>query len=78
MLINCTWIKTQRHFFVPTLVGVNRPNNILDIYWCNSVLGNADHGILMSASLTSCDAESFHRFCLFLESLHLKKILACK
>lgn len=27
----------------------------------------------MSASLTSCDAESFHRFCLFLESLHLKK-----
>ncbi|CAE8619787.1 unnamed protein product [Polarella glacialis] len=26
-----------------------------------------------SHSLTSCDAESFHRFCLFLESLHLKK-----
>jgi len=25
------------------------------------------------SSLTSCDAESFHRFCLFLESLHLKK-----
>ena len=23
--------------------------------------------------MSSCDAESFHRFCLFLESLHLKK-----
>lgn len=30
-------------------------------------------GFQKAMALSSCDAESFHRFCLFLESLHLKK-----